>query len=183
LALAFGPPTMASSSTRGSEGDGLVQIDAVPAGLRERLGDAATADFVAVLHHARQDMTTDVIRAVGDRFERRLVEETSKLRVDMVQGFSALRQEIAVGLGGGRQELGSVRLELRQEVAALRQDMAVLRQEMAAMRQEMAAGFASIRQDMADQRFEILKWVFVFWVGQFFAVAGVVAVLVRILRP
>ena len=30
-----------------------------------------------------------------DRFERRLVEETSKLRVEMHQGFAGLRQEMA----------------------------------------------------------------------------------------
>ena len=44
------------------------------------------------------------------------------------------------------------------------------------LRQETTAGFAALRQEMADQRFELLKWAFLFWVGQFFAVAGLVAV-------
>ena len=77
---------------------------------------------------------------VGDRFERRLTEETSNLRV---------------------------------EIAALRSDL----------RQQITEGFASLRQALADQRFEILKWAFLFWVGQFFAVAGLFAVLIRFLRP
>ena len=88
-----------------------------------------------------------MIGMVGDRFERRLTEETSKLRVEM---------------------------------ASLRSD---LRQEMGALRQEMTEGFASLRQALADQRFDILKWAFLFWVGQFFAVAGLIAVLIRFLRP
>lgn len=91
-----------------------------------------------------------MIGVVGDRFERRLIEETSKLRVDMTQGFAAVRQEMAQGF--------------------------------AALRQEMAANTAALRQDMADQRFEVLKWAFLFWVGQFFAVAGLMAVLLRFLR-
>jgi hypothetical protein len=40
-----------------------------------------------------------------------------------------------------------------------------------------------LRQEMADLRFELLKWTFLFWVGQLFAVAGLVAVLIRLLRP
>lgn len=87
---------------------------------------------------------------VGDRFERRLMEENSKLRIEMAQGFAALRQEMAAGF--------------------------------AALRQEIAANTSALRQEMAEQRFEILKWAFLFWVGQFFAVAGLMAVLIRFLR-
>jgi hypothetical protein len=36
---------------------------------------------------------------------------------------------------------------------------------------------------MAGQRADLLKWMFVFWVGQFFAVASLLVVLVQFLRP
>lgn len=84
---------------------------------------------------------------VTDRFERRLVEEASKLRVEMLQGFAALRQEVNVS------------------------------------RQELGREIAGVRHAMAEDRFELMKWAFVFWVGQFFATASLVAVLVRFLRP
>ena len=69
---------------------------------------------------------------------------------------------------------------LTEEISKLRVEMT---QGFAALRQETTAGFAAVRQDLADQRFELLKWAFLFWVGQFFAVAGLVAVLIRFLRP
>jgi hypothetical protein len=62
---------------------------------------------------------------------------------------------------------------LRQETGALYSDL----------RQETTEGFATLRQALADQRFEMLRWAFLFWVGQFFAVASLVAVLIRFLRP
>ena len=99
---------------------------------------------------------------IGDRFERRLSEESSKLRVDMAQGFAGMRQEMAEGL------------------AAVRQEMA---EGFSALRLEMAAGTNALRLEMAQQRFDILKWVFLFWVGQFFTVASLIAVLIRFLRP
>ena len=70
-----------------------------------------------------------MIAIVTERFERRVVEEASKLRMDMAQGFGKLREE------------------------------------------------------MAQNRVELLKWAFLFWVGQLFAVASLTALLVRILRP
>ena len=85
--------------------------------------------FIELLTDARKEWTAEVTGMAGDRFERRLTEEISKLRVEMTQGFAALRQ------------------------------------------------------DLADRQFELLKWAFLFWVGQFFAVAGLVAVVIRFLRP
>ena len=117
-----------------------MDIDHAPAALQKRLGPDGIAGLGELFVEARKDWTADVIGVVTDRFERRLTEETSKLRVEMTQGFAALRQE-------------------------------------------MAAGFGALRQQLADQRFELLKWAFIFWVGQFFAVAGLVAVLIRALRP
>ena len=117
-----------------------MEFDAVPAPLWDRLGPEATAGLIALIADAQKDWTAEVIGIVGDRFERRLTEETSQLRIEMTQGFAGLRHE-------------------------------------------MAAGFAAVHQEMAGQRFELLKWAFLFWVGQFFAVAGLIAVLIRFLRP
>ena len=117
-------------------------------------GPRSVDRLLALLNDAKAEWNSEVIGIVSDRFERRLVEETSKLRVELVQGLASLRQEI-----------GSVRQDLGQEIAGVRQEMGALRQE------------------MSENRFELLKWAFLFWVCQFFAVASVVAVLIRFLRP
>lgn len=141
--------------------------------LHERLGDDGSQALVELFDEVRRDWTTDVMDRVGDRFERRLVEETAAIRVEMAGMRGDLRQEIT--------QLGS---DLRQEMAQLGSD---LRKEMAQLgfdlRQEMAAGFAAMRQDMAEQRFELLKWAFLFWIGQFFAVASLVAIVIRYVNP
>lgn len=45
---------------------------------------------------------------------------------------------------------------------------------------EMGAG---IRQDMASGRVELLKWCFLFWVGQVVAIAGIMGLMLRLFRP
>jgi len=93
----------------------------VSAALEERIGEkgsaaltdmfAACADFVLI--------------QCTERFERRLVEETSKLRV---------------------------------EIAQLRSDL---------------------REDMSSLRVELLRWAFLFWVGQIVSIGGLMALLLR----
>ena len=86
-----------------------------------------------------------------DRFERRLVEEIS-----------------------------SVRLQLTQVEASLRKDMTAMG---ASIRKDMAEMGATIRQDMATNRAELLKWSFLFWVGQVVAVAAIMGTMLRMFRP
>lgn len=54
-----------------------------------------------------------------ERFERRLVQETSALRVNMAHGFSAVRQEMAQGFAAIRQEIAAQRIELGDRIADL----------------------------------------------------------------
>ena len=44
---------------------------------------------------------------------------------------------------------------------------------------EMHAGFAAIRQEMSDQRSDLLKWSLLFWVGQFAAFTAVLSFMLR----
>lgn len=50
-----------------------------------------------------------------------------------------------------------------------------LTEEMSALRLEMHQGFASLRQETATTRVELLKWSFLFWAGQLAAIAGLLA--------
>src|SRR5712691_2881876 len=67
----------------------------VPAPLRDRLGHEATLGLIELLDSAREAWSEHVLSVAADRFERRLSEEMSKLRVEMHGGFAALRQELA----------------------------------------------------------------------------------------
>ena len=135
---------------------------AVPVALRERLGPDATSSLLDLFDVARREWSDNVIDVCAARFEQRLLEETSKLRLEIAQGDAALRQQIT--------ELGaSLRGEMTGLAGSLRGDM-------------MGLG-GSLRQDMSDLRFEIVKWCFLFWIGQVVAVTGLFALMLRIVRP
>ena len=96
-----------------------------PAALAERLGEPASVALLEMFDASERTCLDHTVRQSTERFERRLVEEASKLRV---------------------------------EIAQLRSDL---------------------REAMATNRFELLKWAFLFWVGQVVSIVGTIALMLR----
>jgi hypothetical protein len=109
---------------RGQKGENLVRTT-VPSALAMRLGADASSGLGNLLEAEQRDWSEQVLTIAGERFERRLVEEAAKLRVEMSTLGSDLRQEIA------------------------------------------------------KDRFELLKWMFLFWVSQLAAMSAIMSFLLR----
>ena len=73
-----------------------MEIDQVPAALQARLG-SATGGLLQLLDHSHREAREDVITACTDRFELRLVEEMSGLRVQIAELEARLRGDMAAG--------------------------------------------------------------------------------------
>jgi len=70
---------------------------AVPTVLRERLGNPGADALTEMLDTRTRESIDYAIERAAERFERRLVEETSKIRVDMASMRSDLSGQIAAG--------------------------------------------------------------------------------------
>ena len=162
----------------------------VPEVLQERLGAEATTGLLDLFDVTRREWTKDVMGLAVERFERRLVEEIASLRVEMARGEARLRDEITQKAGSLREEMvqqGAAfrhemvhREELARESEALRREIA---HETAMLRAEMAQQGALLRQEIGANRFELLKWSFLFWVGQVVTVVGLVGAMLRTMGP
>ena len=138
---------MAPSSSRGRVARGVyMDSAAIPMALKDRLGPEATDGPLQLMDRLETDLREDVITACTERFERRPVEETSTLRVQIAQVESSIRQDMTRLGSELRQEMGALGSELRQEIGAVRSDL----------RQEMGA----LGSQMASDRFDLLKWAF-----------------------
>jgi DNA anti-recombination protein RmuC len=170
--------------------------------LRERLGDEGTLALLELLESHGQVWRDEVLTTSSDRFGRRLSEESGALRVEMATGFAGLRQEMQQGQSVMRQAmtegLAAVRQEMTEGLAAVRQEMgqglAGVRQEMAqglaavrvetakefaALRREMDQGFSAVRQEIGAVRVDVIKWAFLFWVGQVATIGALMAFMLR----
>lgn len=123
----------------------------VPAALSERLGEDATDGLLDLLDSSQTEWTEQVLTLTEDRFERRLT--LAEVRFERL-----LAREIA-----------AFRAEITREVAAFR---AEITRELAAIRQEFT-------RELAAVRVELIRWSFVFWIGQVAVMIGVLAFMLR----
>ena len=75
---------------------------------------------------------------------------------------------------------------LAEEAAARREEFGAVRRQIGDVRLEIAGvrlDVAGVRQDIGNVRCDLLKWMFVFWVGQTVTVAGLVGAMLRFMRP
>ncbi len=133
----------------------------VPGPLRERLGEDGTLALVEMFQSAEQEWSDGVLTRSDERFGRVLADEFGKLRLEMHQGDAALRRDFDV-----------FRTEMHQEFAAVRKEM---NDGFAAVRQEMSQCEIRLAREIAAMRFDVLKWSFLFWVGQLAATLGLLA--------
>jgi hypothetical protein len=146
-----------------------MEVGKVPEGLRERLGDSGALALVELLDSTGRTWSEDVLSIAADRFGRRLGEESGTLRLEMANGFAAVRQEMANGFAAVRLEMGQMRADLHDEIGQVRSEA----------REHMAGLRADVREELATARVDLIKWSFVFWIGQLVALSSVMALMLR----
>jgi hypothetical protein len=83
--------------------------------LRERIGNDATDTLLTMMDESSRARGEEVMKTMVDRFERRLSEEISALRIEMHKGFADIRSEF-------HGELGQLRAEMHAGFASVRVD-------------------------------------------------------------
>lgn len=141
---------MASSSERSRKDARSCSSRRVPQVLRETLGDEATGALVDMFDSAGREWRGDVLTV--ERFERRLTAEASQIRIEMGQMGVKLREEMAHMEARIRQDMGKMGADLRVEIHA----------------------------ECSRTRVEIVRWSFLFWIGQVAVMAGLLAFMLRV---
>jgi hypothetical protein len=130
----------------------------VPAALAERLGEGGTDGLIRLLGSTEQQWADSVLTMAGERYERRLTEEVSHLRVEFSREIGHLRAETA-------EQIGKLRAETTEQIGQLRGDIGLFR--------------AEVTRELAASRVDQFKWSFAFWLGQVATTAGLLAYMLR----
>ncbi len=139
----------------------------VPKTLREQLGEQATDELVDLLNQVAEDSRRETLAAVEEKFERRLTEELAVTNQHIVETKSALEQQIVETKSALEQQIAETKSALEQQIAALE---ARFDAKLAETKAELQAQIANVRADM-------IRWMFIFWVGQLAAIAGILYAL------
>jgi DNA anti-recombination protein RmuC len=145
--------------------------------LHESLGEEATNDLFAWWEEAAT-VNRAAVREVADlyyarfdaRLEKGLAEVRAELRAELSKESGQLRSEMA-------KESGQLRSEMAKAFGQVRSDMAT---EFAKVRNEMTEGFGKLRSETAGQHADLIKWMFIFWIGTLVPLAGLIVALTKL---
>jgi len=145
-------------------------IITIPEALREKLGPDGARALAELLNEASVQTRGDVIEIAVSRFERRLAEEVGAVRAEI----GGLRGELDSKIGGLRGDLDSkiagLRGDLDSKIAGLRGD---LDSKIGDLRADMSDRFGALEGRIGALEGRIIRWMFVFWIGQFGALLAI----------
>ena len=130
-------------------------VIAIPPVLRDKLGDKGVEAFTEIIKEIDLEARKEAITITEERFERRLAEETGKVRIAIAE----IRTEIA-----------EIKTELKTEIAETRTEL----------RTEIAETRTELRTEMERNKSETLKWMFIFWVGQIAVLSGIIFAMLKL---
>jgi hypothetical protein len=148
----------------------------VPKVLREKLGDDGTDALVELLNQATGHAKADVLGFVEEKFERRLTEEVAKFNERLTTEIGKVNERLTVEIGKVNErltvEIGKVNERLTIEIAKMNDRLS---SELA----KLNAEFPRLRQELAEVKADLIRWMFIFWVGQLGAILGILFAFFR----
>ncbi|MBF0457149.1 MAG: DUF1640 domain-containing protein [Nitrospirae bacterium] len=149
-----------------------MSVITIPRSIRERLGDDASEDFASLINDVDIGARKDAISIAEERFERRLVEETGKLRVEI----GKLNERITL-------ETGKINERITLEIGKLNDRITL---EIGKVNERISEESGKLHIDIEKLRTEVeksgkenIKWMFLFWIGQLAAMAALLKFFVK----
>ena len=113
--------------------------------LRDKLGDEATDSLINLINMSQDEQKTDVLAFVEEKFERRLSEEISGVEKGLLAKLSDVETELLA-------KLSDVETELLARISGVENRLGT---------------------KISENKSDMIKWMFIFWVGQFGVFLGI----------
>jgi gas vesicle protein len=98
-----------------------------------------------------------------EKYERRLGKEVGAISVTIAETEKRLDNRIT-------EEIGKVNERLTQEIGKVNER---LTEEIGKVNERITEEIAGVRTDLANTRADLIKWMFIFWMGQVVALVGI----------
>ncbi len=135
-------------------------IIVIPTPLRDKLGGEAADALVEVLNEVTKNSHASTLTFVEEKFERRLSEELGQVN-----------QRLAVG-----EERIENRITLLEERIERR-----LSEEIGRVNQRITEETSRLEQKISASQANLIKWMFIFWVGQIAVMSGILFAMLKLL--
>ena len=120
--------------------------------LREKLGEEAVDSLINLINKAIAEQKNDVLKFVEEKFERRLSEEIAGLEVRLTEKILRVETGLSEKISQNYNELSE---KIYQNY------------------NELSEKISAEGKKSAEYKADIIKWMFIFWVGQVGVILGI----------
>ena len=142
----------------------------VPRILQEKLGEEGSDAFVKVIKEIDNEARKEALVVAEEHFEVRLSEEMGKLR----QEFSGFKEEMRTELSEFKEEMkakfSGFEEEIRTEFSGFKEE---IKAEFSGFKDSMGREISSLKVENAKTKADMIKWMFIFWIGQIGVLSGI----------
>ncbi|WP_200867113.1 LA_3696 family protein [Thermoanaerobaculum aquaticum] len=150
--------------------EAAMPVVAVSKALRDRLGDEGAEDLAKLLSSVEEAAREDTLVVVEERFARRLAETESRLNQRILETEARLDNRVT-------EEVAKLEVQIARVDSRITEEVAKLELQIARVDNRITEEVTKLRADMTAFKTEIIKWMFLFWIGQLAAVGGLLALL------
>ena len=114
-----------------------------------------------IIADTSSELKKDVIEVVGEKFERRLSEEIVNLKSELIERIANTETKLS-------EKIANTETKLSEKIAGAEI--------------KMAENNASLEAKMADNKAEMIKWMFIFWIGNFITIIGGIVGILKLAK-
>ncbi len=164
--------------------------------LKDRLGDEGVDSLIRLINQSQQNQKQDLMVYLEEKYERwlgkeigkvneRLTEETGKVNERLTEEIGKVNERLTEEIGKVNErlteEIGKVNERLTEEIGKVNEHLTKeiskvnehLTEEISKVNDRITKEIAGVRTDLADTRADLIKWMFIFWMGQVIALVGI----------
>jgi hypothetical protein len=153
--------------------------------LRDKLGEDGIESLIDLLKESQAEQKEDMLVYLEEKYERRLGKEVGAISVTIAETEKRLDNRITEEIGKVNerltQEIGKVNERLTEEIGKVHVTIAEtekrldnrITEEIGKVNERITEEIAGVRTDLANTRADLIKWMFIFWMGQVIALVGI----------
>ncbi len=143
----------------------------LPVSIQKVFGDEGSKDFISVLNEIEDAQIHRTIEKIEDKFEKRLVIETTKLDQRLSKLDSRLTEEVAKLDRRITEEVAKLDHRITEEVAKLDHRIT---EEVAKLDHRIGSLEIRLTEKILETKNDIFKWMITMWLTQMLAIIGLI---------
>jgi gas vesicle protein len=160
--------------------------------LKDRLGDEGVDSLIRLLNQSQQNQKQDLMVYLEEKYEHRLGEEIGAISITIAETEKRLDNRITEEIGKVNErlteEIGKVNERLTEEIGKVNERLTEeigkvnerLTEEIGKVNERITKEIAdvkveisNVRSDASKNHANLIKWMFIFWMGQVIALVGI----------